>query len=100
MFVRAPGVVIEALAEEVWAVYSPLSGESHLLNDESVALVEGFVEDRPRSADNVVSALAAESGVAVEDLHRTCVGAWSQLLQAGLIVACPTASADARPTAA
>jgi len=68
-----------------WAAFSSLSGETHLLNAESVAVVETLDLLYARSANEVAELLAIDSGTTAAELTETLAAAWSMLLQAGLI---------------
>lgn len=83
-FVRAPGAHFSPIGE-LWGAFSTLSGESHLVNDESVALVEALDERIPRSADEVCRLLAAEHDMTLDDLQNLVAPAWDGLVEAGLI---------------
>jgi hypothetical protein len=47
-YTRAPGVRIEPVGG-AWAAFSPLSGETLLLNDEAAAILEVLTSSGPRS---------------------------------------------------
>lgn len=83
-FVRAPGLLLEPL-DDVWGAYSSLSGETHLLNDESVAIIEALNGERPCSAVAVSELLSLDCGLPVADVERSIGEAWDQLIEAGLI---------------
>ena len=83
-FVRAPGVLVEPL-DGIWGAYSALSGETHLLNNESVAIVEALGLSQPLSAAAVCELLARDCGLAPAEIEQTIGAAWEQLIEAGLI---------------
>lgn len=83
-FIRAPGVLLEPL-DEGWAAFSSLSGESHLLNDESAAIVEGLDLVQPLSASAVCKSLAQDCGLPPAEVEQAIGTAWEQLIEAGLI---------------
>ena len=83
-----PGVVWRELDDTLCAVYSPLSGETHLLNTESVALVETLDLQEPRTPEAAAQMLAADSGFSPEEMSELLRDAWPTLLQAGLIRVC------------
>lgn len=83
-FLRAPGVLIEPLGEG-WAVYSALSGETHLVNGESVEVLNHLDTVSPRSAAQVCELLAAEYGADAADLQATLQASWQPLVEAGLV---------------
>jgi len=83
-FVRAPGVLFEPLGG-LWGAYSALSGETHLLNDESVAIVEALGLAQPLSTQAVCELLATDCGLPSAAVEQAIGAAWEQLLEAGLI---------------
>ena len=85
VFLRAPGVLTEPLGDG-WVVYSALSGETHLVNGESVEVLNALDERRPRSAAEVCQSLAALFEVDVAELEATLSGSWAALVEAGLIL--------------
>ena len=82
--VRVPGVALEPLGG-AWAAFSPLSGETHLLNDSSAAMLECLSEERPMHVDMLCAELAALSGMTAEAVAEACATSWSSLVQAGVI---------------
>ncbi len=83
-FIRAPGVRVRALGEG-WVAFSALSGETHLLNAESVAVLEALQVDVATDEATVVQRLAEEYGVPPQELADTLAVAWPQLQEAGLV---------------
>lgn len=83
-YLKAPGVLFESIGEG-WVAFSPLSGETHLLNSETVAVVETLDVLHPLSALEVAERLADDSGTAPDELVELLEGAWAMLLQAGLV---------------
>ena len=84
VYVRAPGVLKAPLGEG-WVVFSSLSGETHLVNGESVAVLETLSPEVPLSARQVCETLAHEYGLQVSELEATLAGSWGGLVEAGLI---------------
>jgi PqqD family protein of HPr-rel-A system len=82
--VRVPGVALEPIGN-TWAAFSPLSGETHLLNDSSAAMLECLSEERPKHVDVLCAELAALSGMTTADVADICATSWSSLVQAGVI---------------
>jgi len=84
MRIYAPvnGVLIEAV-EHLWATYSPASGETALINDESAAVLE-VLESGPKSAATVTAVLAADSGIDAASLAGIVDACWPRLIEAGL----------------
>ena len=83
-YLRAPGVLIEPLGDG-WAVYSSLSGETHLVNGESVEVLNRLDETEPRSAAQVCELLAAEYEADACELQATLAASWQPLVEAGLV---------------
>lgn len=69
VFHRVPGVLVESLGES-WVCYSPASGQTHLLNDESAAVLELLGLHDGMSPSMICEALAADSGVAVSEIEQ------------------------------
>ena len=67
----------------IWVAFSPSSGETLLLNDESAAILEVLARTSA-GADEIVSALAADSGVGRDAIAETLADCWSHLVQGGL----------------
>jgi PqqD family protein of HPr-rel-A system len=83
-FVRPAGVLIEDVGAS-WVAYSPLTGGSHLINDESAAVLDVLVGAASLSEEAVVTALAVDFGVSVEQVRRMAAPGWTDLEAAGLI---------------
>lgn len=83
-FEAVPGVRIEALGE-FWAAFSPASGESHLLNDESALVLSWLAEHGPADARQVARQLADDVGLPHEDLTARVDLGWGALIDAGLV---------------
>lgn len=83
-FVRAPGVLLEPMGA-LWAAFSALSGESHLLNDASAAIVEVANPERPQSLHALCEILASDSGLSAAEVVDSVGMGWDQLVAAGLI---------------
>lgn len=82
-FQRVPGVLVEPVGM-AWAAFSPLSGETILLNNESAAVLE-VLEAGPACGPDVVAALADDCGLAPSDLAPIVSEAWARLVEAGLV---------------
>jgi len=82
--VRVSGVALEPIGS-AWAAYSPLSGETHLLNNSSAAMLECLSEERPMHVDVLCTELAALSGMTTAEVADICATSWSSLVQAGVI---------------
>lgn len=68
----------------IWAVYSPLSGQTLMLNTEAVAMLE-VLQDQPGDLVSVCKALAADGHHESAALEASCRGAWVQLVDSGLL---------------
>ena len=79
-----PGVRLESIGL-MWAAYSPLSGETHLLNDESAAIVEWLAEQGSSTTARVAAGLAAELSMELAHLESAVELAWTPLCVAGLV---------------
>lgn len=82
---RAPGVLTEPLGDS-WVVYSACSGETHLVNHESVEVLNALDEHLPRTTAEVTRHLAALFEVDAAELEATLSGSWTALVEAGLIL--------------
>lgn len=82
-----PGVLAE-LVGDVWAVYSPASGETRLLNDEAAAYLE-LLAEQPRQAADAADTLAAEIEVDPAEVRAHVADTFHQLEQSGLIEQIP-----------
>lgn len=82
---RAPGVLTEPLGDG-WVVFSALSGETHLVNDESVEVLNALDERLPRTTAEVAQHLAALFEVDAAEMGATLSGSWTALVEAGLIL--------------
>lgn len=77
----------------MWAVYSPLSGQTLMLNTEAVAILE-VLRDRPGTLFDACKALSSRAGRDAGDLEQLCLDAWSTLLDVGLLE--PSATGGSR----
>lgn len=68
-----------------WVAFSPLSGETMVLNDESAAIIEVLAES-PGDVDSVCAALAADLGEDPQDLMPRIAPHWSLLVESGLVI--------------
>jgi len=87
-FTRAPGVRVEVLggdSGDEWVAFSALSGETHLINETSAAIVDLLDEEVPASADSIVDRIACETGLLHDEVGLLLVDAWDLLLLGGLI---------------
>lgn len=84
LYRRAPGVLVEPIGR-VWAAFSPLSGETILLNDESAAILE-IVDGGPASTADMAAVLAQDSGLPESELTPIVAEAWVRLVEGGLVI--------------
>lgn len=82
---RQAGTLTEPLGD-VWAAFSPASGETLLLNDEAAAILEVLAEG-PCSFDALCGALAEASEAPVGEVAAALDASLVQLRGAGLIQA-------------
>ena len=85
-YAGAAGVRFEELGE-VWAAYSPASGETNLINAESAVLLEWLLSFGPADAAQAAAGLASDVGIAVSVLESRLQLGLDPLLSAGLIQA-------------
>lgn len=84
---RRDGIAVEPVGD-FWAAFSPVSGESILLNDESAAILEVLAEG-PATTEQVAAQLALDTGDAAADLHDLVDGCWQTLIDSGLVQRLP-----------
>ena len=77
------GVLLESVGS-LWAAFSPASGETTLLNDESAAILE-VVRNGPADTWSVCCDLASDAGLSPQALEPAVSAHWGQLLDAGLL---------------
>ena len=94
-FVRAAGLRLASLGEG-WAAFSALSGESHLLSDEAVAVIGVLDADRPLTASQVAQALSVDYDQCASEIEVTLSDSWISLIEAGLVCQAPI-NLDHRP---
>lgn len=68
----------------MWAVFSPLSGQTLMLNTEAVAILE-VLRDQPGGLTDVCRALAADGERDARELEALCQDSLALLLDAGLL---------------
>lgn len=81
-----PGVVVEPLGH-LWATYSPASGETSLVNDECVAVLDELTSGaltRPELCRRLASAV----DVPLTEVETVVEGTWDTLVHAGLVRQC------------
>lgn len=77
------GISVQQIGR-IWASFSPASGETLLLNDESAAVLE-VLAHASAGVDEVIDTLAADSGVGRHAIAAPLEDCWSHLVQAGLV---------------
>lgn len=82
-YVRAPGSLIEPIGDS-WVAFSALSGETHLLNDTSVAILDLLSPEQPTSHEAVCAELTSASGLDQCEVEHLLAGMWETFLKAGL----------------
>lgn len=78
-----PGVRLADLGE-FWAVFSPRSGQTLLLNNEAVAILE-VLREQAGDLAQVCQTLAMDTELSAHDLQERCGDVWQHLLDAGLL---------------
>jgi len=86
------GIRLEPLGAR-WVSYSPRSGETHVLNDESVAILE-CVMAHPDGVvtEDVAVLLADDAGLAPQHIQDVIELGWTALVEAGLVIREPLGS--------
>jgi PqqD family protein of HPr-rel-A system len=80
---RVDGTLVEPIGH-LWAAFSPATGETILLNDESASILE-VLESGVADTASVCANLADDSGLDVQDLAVIVEAAWPRLIEAGLV---------------
>ncbi len=93
-YARVEGTLIEPLGH-LWVAYSPTTGETALLNDESAAILE-ILDLGAAELSDVCEKLSLDSGLDVEALADIVEASWPRLEEAGLVFELPTDSLTAR----
>ena len=83
LYVRTTDVLIEPIGH-LWAAFSPATGETVLLNDESASILE-VLESGACGTGKVCSTLAIDSGLDPEYLEDIVEACWPRLIEAGLV---------------
>jgi len=68
----------------LWAAFSPATGETSLLNDESASILE-VLEAGAADTAEMCANLAADSGLDAKALAEIVDVAWPRLIEAGLV---------------
>lgn len=80
---RIDGVLVEPIGQS-WVAFSPASGDTTLLNDESAAMLEVLGLDCMDTAD-VATQLAEDAGIAASRFAPALDSHWARLIDCGLI---------------
>lgn len=91
---RVGGVLIEPMGH-LWAAFSPATGETSLLNDESASILE-VLEAGPAGTAEICASLSADSGLDAKDLFEIVHAAWPRLVESGLVCEQVTSHVSAR----
>ena len=93
-YLLAGGTLMEQLGEH-WVAFSPLSGETHLINDTTAAVVESVSREVPVTLEQLWASLAADAGVMPIDAEDLVRQALQMLVAAGLVREVPLPRAAA-----
>jgi PqqD family protein of HPr-rel-A system len=77
------GVLVEAMGH-LWVAFSPATGETALLNDESASILE-VLEAGAGTTLSICAELVEHSGLSPESLAETIEACWPRLIEAGLV---------------
>lgn len=88
-YARREALLVEPLGSG-WVAYSPASGDTVLLNDESAAMLE-VLAGGPLDTAGVCAALAADAGVEAATLTALIADSWRLLIESGLVSEVPVA---------
>ena len=80
---RVDGVVVEPVGH-LWAAFSPATGETTLLNDESASILE-VLGSEVMGTTEICACLAADSGLPSDSLTEVVRASWPRLVEAGLV---------------
>jgi PqqD family protein of HPr-rel-A system len=83
LFERMPELHVESIGTG-WAAFSPVSGETLLLNDEAAAVLE-VLNEGPATRSDVCAALARDSAVSTAEVEMRLAESWEQFVRAGLV---------------
>lgn len=83
LFERTPRLAVEPIGAG-WAAFSPVSGETLLLNDEAAAVLE-VLGDGPATLHAICAALASDSQTPAAEVEARIADSWEQFVRAGLV---------------
>ncbi len=81
---RTPFGVRMTELDDLWGAFSPLTGQTVLLNTEAVAILE-VLREQPGDLAQVCQTLAMDTTLDATELMERCAHAWQQLLDSGLV---------------
>lgn len=82
-YTRTEGILVEPVGD-VWAAFSPCTGETVLLNHETASILEVLGADADGTAE-ICAVLAADCGLDADSLAEVVETCWPRLLEAGLV---------------
>ncbi len=68
----------------VWAAFSPATGETTLLNDESASILE-VLENGAATSRSICAELVEQSGLDLASVTDAIDASWLRLIEAGLV---------------
>lgn len=80
-----PGVIWQPLDDTLCAAYSPLSGETHLLNNTAIGVLELLAEPGWHHPADVVHQLAREAERPEAEVAAVLGEVWTTLVDGGLV---------------
>ncbi len=83
VYAPVPGVLMEPLGE-AWCAFSPLSVQTHLINDTSVAILEHLQAAGHATVADLCALLAEETGQPATEAAAMVAGALNTFVLAGL----------------
>jgi hypothetical protein len=86
VFRLAPGLVWEPLSDRTWAVFSGSSGETHLLNESGLCVLEALSATAWRSEDEVVAHVASATGSSTDEIKPLVAELWRSLADCGVVL--------------
>lgn len=82
----ADGVVWERLDNDMFVVFSPLSGETHFLNSTAVWLLDLLREPGWHGADELIAKAAAEAEMPLDEVRSLLGDFWATFMDGGLVL--------------
>jgi len=82
-YARSEGILIEAMGH-LWAAFCPATGETTLLNTESVSILE-VLEAGAADEATICDLLAEDCGVDAATIAAQIEGCWPSLIEVGLV---------------